>query len=282
MNELKSKIKKEKVEAFRENMILEEKSKTTIKKYIHDINYFLDYAGSESITKERIIDYKEYLQKNYSARSVNSMLASLNSFFRWLDHPEFLVKQLKIQQQAFCPEESELTKQEYIRLVKAARKTGNIRLELILQTICCTGIRISELNFVTVKAVQLGYAEVSCKGKNRRIMIPGDLRKKLLLYSQKKGIKKGEIFITKAGKTVDRSNIWREMKNLAKEASVLANKIFPHNLRHLFARSFYEIDKDIAKLADVMGHSNISTTRIYMISTGKEHRRQLERLGLVV
>ena len=210
------------------------------------------------------------------------MLASLNSFFRWLDHPEFLVKQLKIQQQAFCLEEKELSRQEYIRLVKAARKSGNIRLEMILQTICCTGIRVSELCFVTVKAVRLGYAEVCCKGKNRRIMIPGNLRKKLLLYIQKNGIEKGEVFITKAGNTMDRSNIWRKMKGLAKEAGVLADKIFPHNLRHLFARSFYEIDKDIAKLADVLGHSSINTTRIYMISTGEEHRRQLERLRLVI
>lgn len=282
MSQLKMTIKREKVEAFREHMILEERSKATIKKYIHDIECFLSYMETDPVTKERIIIYKEYLQKQYAARSVNSMLASLNSFFRFLDRPEFLVKQLKIQQQAFCPEERELTKQEYIRLVKSARKTGNIRLELILQTICCTGIRISELSFVTVKAVQMGYAEVSCKGKNRRIMIPGDLRKKLLLYIQKKGIVKGGIFITKAGNTVDRSNIWREMKNLAREAGVLAGKIFPHNLRHLFARSFYEIEKDIAKLADVMGHSSISTTRIYMISTGEEHRKQLERLGLVI
>lgn len=282
MSELKMTIKREKVEAFREHMILEERSKATVKKYIHDIECFLNYMGTDLVTKERIIIYKEYLQKQYAARSVNTMLASLNSFFRFLDRPEFLVKQLKIQQQAFCPEERELTKQEYIRLVKSARKAGNIRLELILQTICCTGIRISELSFVTVKAVQMGYAEVSCKGKNRRIMIPGDLRKKLLLYIQKKGIVKGGIFITKAGNTVDRSNIWREMKSLAREAGVLAGKIFPHNLRHLFARSFYEIEKDIAKLADVMGHSSISTTRIYMISTGEEHRKQLERLGLVI
>lgn len=282
MSQLKMTIKREKVEAFREHMILEERSKATIKKYIHDIECFLSYMEADPVTKERIIIYKEYLQKQYAARSVNSMLASLNSFFRFLDRPEFLVKQLKIQQQAFCPEERELTKQEYIRLVKSARKAGNIRLELILQTICCTGIRISELSFVTVKAVQMGYAEVSCKGKNRRIMIPGDLRKKLLLYIQKKGIVKGGIFITKAGNTVDRSNIWREMKSLAREAGVLPGKIFPHNLRHLFARSFYEIEKDIAKLADVMGHSSISTTRIYMISTGEEHRKQLERLGLVI
>lgn len=282
MSGLKLEIRRTEVEAFREYMILEERSKATVKKYIHDIGSFFDYIGKGPVTKERIISYKEHLQKNYSARSVNTMLASLNSFFRWLDHPEFLVKQLKIQQQAFCTEERELTKQEYFRLVKAAGKSGNIRLELILQTICCTGIRISELSFVTVKAVQLGYAEVCCKGKNRRIMIPGDLRKKLLLYIQKKGIKNGEVFITRSGNTVDRSNIWREMKSLAGEAGVLEGKIFPHNLRHLFARSFYEIDKDIAKLADVMGHSSISTTRIYMISTGEEHRRQLERLGLVV
>lgn len=276
------KIGKQAVDSFKQYLILEEKSKATIDKYIHDINCFLDYLKDEPVTKEQIIGYKEYLQGNYRVRSINTMLASLNSFFRWLDHPEFRVKQLKIQQEAFCPEEMELTRQEYIRLVKAARENGNIRLEMILQTICCTGIRISELSFVTVKAVRQGFAEVSCKGKNRRIMIPGDMRKKLLLYMQQRGIDKGEVFITRAGKAVDRSNIWREMKKLANTAKVLADKIFPHNLRHLFARSFYELDKDIVKLADVMGHSNISTTRIYMISTGKEHRRLLDLLRLVI
>ena len=270
------------VEEFKQYLVLEEKSKATIDKYMRDIVKFLDYMKNDPMTKERIIHYKESLQKNYSARSVNTMLAALNSFFRWLDHPEFLVKQLKIQQQAFCMEEKELSRQEYFRLVKAARRSGNSRLEMILQTICCTGIRVSELSFITVKAVRQGFAEICCKGKNRRIMIPGDLRKKLLLYIQKKAIKDGMVFITRGGIMVDRSNIWREMKSIAKEAGVLADKIFPHNLRHLFARCFYEIDKDIAKLADVLGHSNINTTRIYMISTGEEHRRQLERLRLVI
>lgn len=270
------------IKEFKQYLVLEEKSKATIDKYMRDIVKFLNYMNNDPLTKERIINYKELLQKDYSARSVNTMLASLNSFFKWLNHPEFLVKQLKIQQQAFCLEEKELSRQEYIRLVKAARRSGDIRLEMILQTICCTGIRVSELSFVTVKAVRMGYAEVCCKGKNRRIMIPGELRKKLLFYIQKKGIEKGEVFITKTGKTMDRSNIWRKMKGLAKGAGVLADKIFPHNLRHLFARCFYEIDKDMAKLADVLGHSNINTTKIYMISTGEEHRRQLERLRLVI
>lgn len=270
------------MEEFRQYLVLEEKSKATIDKYMRDIVKFLDYMNDDLMTKERIINYKESLQKNYSARSVNSMLAALNSFFRWMDHPEFLVKQLKIQQQAFCMEDRELSRQEYFRLVKAAKRSGNSRLEMILQTICCTGIRVSELSFITVRAVRQGFAEICCKGKNRRIMIPGDLRKKLLLYIQKKEIEAGTVFVTRGGSTVDRSNIWREMKNLAREAGVLADKIFPHNLRHLFARCFYEIDKDIAKLADMLGHSNINTTRIYMISTGEEHRRQLERLRLMI
>lgn len=270
------------MEEFKQYLVLEEKSKATIDKYLRDIVKFLDYMKNDPLTKERIINYKELLQKDYSARSVNTILAALNSFFRWIDHPEFLVKQLKIQQQAFCMEEKELSRQEYFRLVKAARRAGNIRLEMILQTICCTGIRVSELSFITVSAVRQGFAEICCKGKIRRIMIPGDLRKKLLLYIQKKEIKAGTVFITKGGNTVDRSNIWREMKSIAKEARVLADKIFPHNLRHLFARCFYEIDKDMAKLADVLGHSNMNTTRIYMISTGEEHRKQLEKLRLVI
>lgn len=270
------------IEEFKQHLLWEEKSKATIDKYTRDIARFLEYMKNNSLTKERIIDYKQFLQKNYSARSVNTMLASLNCFLRWQGQPEFLVKQLKIQQQAFCMEEKELSRQEYFRLVKSARRSGNGRLEMILQTICCTGIRISELSFITVKAVQQGFAEVCCKGKNRRIMIPGDLRKKLLFYIQKKGIKTGTVFVTRDGNTIDRSNVWREMKCLADDARVHPDKIFPHNLRHLFARSFYEIEKDIAKLADVMGHSSISTTRIYMVSTGREHRKQLERLRLVV
>ena len=229
-------IGKQAVESFKQYLILEEKSRATIDKYIHDINKFLDYLKEAPVTKEQIIGYKEYLQKNYRARSINTMIASLNSFFRWMDHPEFRVKQLKIQQEAFCPEEMELTRQEYIRLVKAARESGNVRLEMILQTICCTGIRISELSFVSVKAVKQGFAEVCCKGKNRRIMIPGEMRKKLLLYIQKQGIENGEVFITRAGKAVDRSNVWREMKNLAQIAGVLADKIFPHNLCQMFLR----------------------------------------------
>ncbi|MCD7999812.1 MAG: site-specific integrase [Clostridiales bacterium] len=278
----KLRIGMQEMEEFKQYMVLEEKSKATIDKYLRDIVKFLDYMKNDPLTKERIINYKELLQKDYSARSVNTILAALNSFFRWLDHPEFLVKQLKIQQQAFCMEEKELSRQEYFRLVKAARRSGNSRLETILQTICCTGIRVSELSFITVRAVRQGVAEICCKGKNRRIMIPGNLRKKLLLYIQKKEIKDGMVFITRGGNMVDRSNIWREMKSIAKEAGVLADKIFPHNLRHLFARCFYEIDKDMAKLADVLGHSNINTTRIYMISTGEEHRRQLERLRLMI
>lgn len=280
MKELK--IGMQVMEEFKQYLVLEEKSKATIDQYLRDIFKFLDYMKNDPLTKERIINYKELLQKDYSARSVNTMLAALNSFFRWLNHPEFLVKQLKIQQQSFCMEEKELSRQEYFRLVKAARRIGNSRLEMILQTICCTGIRVSELSFITVGAVRQGFAEICCKGKTRRIMIPGDLRKKLLLYIQKKEIKAGTVFTTRSGNTVDRSNIWREMKSIAKEAGVLADKIFPHNLRHLFARCFYEIDKDMAKLADVLGHSNINTTRIYMISTGEEHRRQLERLRLVI
>lgn len=275
-------INKHTVEVFKQFLILEEKSSSTISKYVHDTINFLNYLGKEPLTKERVIGYKEYLQEHYRARSVNTMLASLNCFFNWIDRPELRVKQLKIQQQAFCPDKMELTRKEYIRLVNTARTVGNRRMEMVLQAICCTGIRVGELNFITVKAVRQGCAEVCCKGKNRRIMIPGDLRKKLLFYIRQMGIERGEVFITKTGKAMDRSNIWREMKSLAAAAGVYAEKVFPHNLRHLFARSFYEIHKDIVRLADVMGHSSISTTRIYMISTGKEHQRQLDLLRLVV
>lgn len=279
---VEKKISLNAVESFAEYLMMEEKSKATIEKYVHDIHVFLRYINEEAVTKEKVIAYKEYLLRKYKVRSVNSMLASLNGFFLWQQWPEFRVKQLKIQQQAFCTDEMELTRQEYIRLVRTAREMGNVRLEMIIQTICSTGIRISELKFVTVNAVRYGYADVSCKGKSRRVMIPDDLRKKLLMYITKKGLKKGVVFLTKSGNVVDRSNIWREMKKLSEEAKVSEGKIFPHNLRHLFARCFYGMEKDIAKLADVLGHSNINTTRIYMVSTGREHQRQLNALGLVV
>lgn len=271
------------VEDFEKFLYKEEKSENTIQKYLHDVRAFMIFAGDSEITKETVITYKNKLiNENYAVRSINSMLASINSFFAFLDWTDCKVKSIKLQRQVYCPEEKELTKAEYMRLVNTAKQKGNERLNLILQTICGTGIRVSELQFITVEAIKTGEAIVSLKGKTRNVFIVKELRKKLLRYVGEQGIKSGAIFITRTGKPMSRTNIWREMKNLCAQANVNPKKVFPHNLRHLFARTFYGIEKDIAKLADILGHSSINTTRIYIISTGTEHRQRMENMHLIV
>lgn len=270
------------IAGFREHLILEERSVATIQKYIRDVNAFMAYAQNSAITKETVIAYKKYLQENYAVRSVNSMLASINSFFSFFGWNDLKVKSLKLQHQVFCPEERELTKAEYTRLCRTAERKHNERLNLILQTICGTGIRVSELQYITVEAVKHGEAVVNCKAKTRSVFIVKELRQKLLRYAAEQGIESGMIFVTRMGKPISRTNIWREMKALCVEANVNPQKVFPHNLRHLFARVFYGIEKDIAKLADILGHSSINTTRIYIISTGMEHRRRMENMHLIL
>ena len=267
---------------FKEHLILEERSEITVEKYIRDVKAFAKYAQNNAVTKETVIAYKKHLQENYAVRSVNSMLASINSLFAFLGWHDLKVKSLKLQQQVFCPEEKELTKAEYTRLCRAAERKHNERLNLILQTICGTGIRVSELQFITVEAVKQGEAVVNCKAKTRSVFIVKELKQKLLRYAAEQGIKNGMIFVTRTGKPISRTNIWREMKTLCEEANVNPGKVFPHNLRHLFARVFYGLEKDIAKLADILGHSSINTTRIYIVSTGKEHRRRMENMRLVM
>ena len=267
---------------FKKYLILQEKSSATVQKYIHDVSAFVNFVNGESITKETVIAYKNHLKENYAVRSVNSVLASINGLFSFLGLFELKVKSLKLQQQMFCSEEKELTKAEYTRLCRTAERKHNERLNLILQTICGTGIRVSELQFITVEAVKNSEAVVSLKGKTRSVFIVKGLKKKLLHYAEKQNIKSGMIFITRTGKPINRTNIWREMKALCEEANVNPGKVFPHNLRHLFARVFYGIEKDIAKLADILGHSSISTTRIYIISTGTEHRQRMENMHLIL
>lgn len=267
---------------FKKYLLLEERSAATIEKYLRDVRAFIAFANGAEITKELVIGYKKHLQENYAVRSVNSMLASINSLFAFLGWLELRVKSIKLQQQIYCPEEKELTKAEYVRLCKVAERKHNKRLSLILQTICGTGIRVSELQFITVEAVRCGEATVSCKAKTRSVFIVKELQRKLLRYAAEQTIKTGMIFVTKTSKPVSRTNIWREMKALCEEANVNPRKVFPHNLRHLFARVFYSIEKDIAKLADILGHSNIDTTRIYIISSGTEHRRRMENMHLIL
>lgn len=267
---------------FKEHLILEERSEITIEKYIRDVKAFSAYTQNTSVTKETVIAYKKHLQENYAVRSVNSMLASINSLFSFLGWHDLRVKSLKLQQQVFCPEEKELTKAEYARLCRTAERKHNERLNLILQTICGTGIRVSELQYITVEAVKQGEAVVNCKAKTRSVFIVKELKQKLLRYAAEQNIKSGMIFVTRTGKPISRTNIWREMKTLCEEANVNPQKVFPHNLRHLFARVFYSIEKDIAKLADILGHSSINTTRIYIISTGTEHRQRMESMRLIL
>ena len=270
------------IDNFRKYLVLQEKSTATIEKYIRDVKVFLIYTQGEVITKEIVIAYKNHLQKNFAVRSVNSMLASINNLFAFLNWFDLKVKSLKMQQQGFCSEEKELTREEYKRLCQAAKQKKNQRLNLIIQTICATGIRVSELKYITVEAVKCGEAIVSCKAKTRSVFIVKELKQKLLRYAAEQGIQSGMIFVTKSGKPINRTNIWREMKALCKDANVNQQKVFPHNLRHLFARTFYAIERDIAKLADILGHSSINTTRIYIISTGTEHRRRMENMHLII
>lgn len=264
---------------FYRYLVAEEKSKATTEKYLRDIDAFCRFAGEMPVTKDVAVAYKQHLlERGYAVRSVNSMLASVNSLFSFLGWQDCRVKSLRIQREAYRPESRELTKAEYFRLLDAAQSPG---LRLVLETICATGIRVSELRFFTVEAMQAGEITVRCKNKTRRILIPGKLRKRLRNFAQKEKIHSGPIFLGRNGKPLDRSRIWALMKSLCAAAGVERSKVFPHNLRKLFARTFYSQEKDIAKLADVLGHSNINTTRIYIISTGAEHRRQIERLGLI-
>lgn len=271
------------ISKFKAYLQNEEKSTNTIEKYIRDVKAFAYYANSSDITKKTVIAYKNKLvSDNYAVRSINSMIASLNSLFVFVGWDDLKVKSIKLQRQIYCPEEKELSKTEYLRLVNTAKQKGNERLNLLIQTICGTGIRVSELQYITVEAVKCGEAVVSLKGKTRSVFIVRELKKKLLRYAAEQGIKSGAIFITRNGKPMSRTNIWREMKNLCEQADVNPDKVFPHNLRHLFARTFYGIEKDIAKLADILGHSSINTTRIYIITTGNEHRQRMENMRLII
>lgn len=279
---MERRLTKDQIEAFEEYLYTEERSAKTVEKYLHDLRVFYAFMEDKELNKAAVLEYKSNLIIKYAVTSANSMLAAVNAFFRYLEFYDLCVKQYKIQKSAFCPEEKELTKAEYMSLIEAAKRKGNERLNLIIQTICCSGIRVSELQYITAEAVNRGEVFVSCKGKNRRIFIVAQLRKKLLRYLKEQKIISGAVFVTKNGKPVSRHNIWRDMKALCSEAGVPSSKVFPHNLRHLFARTFYSIEKDIAKLADILGHTSINTTRIYIVTTATEHKRKMENMRLVI
>jgi len=260
----------------------QERSAHTISKYAHDIGALCEYLGGAPITKTALIGWKEHLAATLAPASINSMLVAVNGFLQFCGWAELRVKLLKIQKSAFLSEEKELSRAEYERLVRAAKMQENERLALVIQTICATGIRVSELRFITAEAVQRGRAEISNKGKLRVVFLPRALRKLLSDYLRRQGKTTGAMFTTRSGRPLDRSNIWRDMKALCQSAKVDAKKVFPHNLRHLFARTFYALDHDLSRLADILGHSNISTTRIYTAECGSVHAQQMERLRLVI
>ena len=267
------------ISRFKQYLLIEEKGSVTVEKYLRDVRCFYSFLDNRAISKEETIAYKEHLTQQYAPASVNSMLVALNCFLRFIGKTDCCVKQLKIQRQIFCGEEKELTQSEYQLLVKAAKNT---RLSLVIQTICSTGIRVSELQYITVEAVRVGKAVVNCKNKTRVIFIPMSIQKLLKTYIKKSGVTAGSVFVTRSRKPLNCRNIWRDMKALCEQAGVSPDKVFPHNLRHLFATVYYRIYKDIVKLADILGHSSVETTRIYLLTTGIEHRRQLERLKLVL
>ena len=260
----------------------QERSPHTISKYAHDIGALLTHLDGAPITKVALIDWKEQLTGTLAPASVNSMLVAVNGFFQFCGWQNLKIKLLKIQKSVFIDEEKELSRAEYERLVYAAKQQENERLALVLQTICATGIRVSELKFITAEAVNTGRAEISNKGKRRIVFLPRKLRKLLTAYLRKEGKSSGIVFTTRNGKPLDRSNIWRDMKALCQSADVDPEKVFPHNLRHLFARTFYSVDHDLSRLADILGHSNIATTRIYTAECGNVHAQQIEKLGLTI
>lgn len=269
------------IQEFSDYLCREERSAATQEKYLRDARTFFQAAEGNEITKELVVAWKKNLiARGYAVRSVNSMIASINSLLDFLGMQTCKVKSIRLQHQTYCTEDKELTKAEYLRLLSASKK--NEQLNLVLQTICGTGIRVSELRFFTVEAISRGEITVHCKSKTRTILVPGKLKKLLLSYAKKHGIRNGAIFITKKGRPLDRSNIWTQMKRLCTVAGVNPSKVFPHNLRKLFARTFYDLEKDIAKLADILGHSSVDTTRIYIMTTVTEHRRKIEKLGLVI
>lgn len=279
----KQKITSQQIEAYTQYLRAEEKSTATMEKYLRGVRAFASWLDGREVTKELATNWKAHLvSQNYAPTTVNAMLSALNSLLEFLGLRECRVRFLKIQRRLFRDADRELTKDDYQRLLNTARNLGRERLGLLVETIGATGIRVSEVRYITVEAVRQGKAEIALKSKIRTILLPGKLCRKLLKYAKKQKTASGAIFRTKSGKEIGRRQIWAELKGLCKHAGVEPGKVFSHNLRHLFATVFYRACRDIAKLADLLGHSSIETTRIYLIASGTEHRRELDRLGLVL
>ena len=271
----------ENIKKFEEYLYAEERSCSTVEKYIRDLRFFRGRLQGGNVDKSVIVKYKKELCERYAVKSVNSMLSSVNAFFVFMGWHDLKVKTLKIQRRIFSDKSKELSKAEYERLLIAAKNRKNKRLYYLMQTVASTGLRVSEIQYVTCEAVKKGQAVINCKGKIRQIFLPKKLCKMLLSYIKDRNIKSGSVFVSKTGKPIDRSHIWKMLKSLCEAAGVSRDKVFPHNFRHLFARTFYSLQKDIVRLADILGHSNIETTRIYTMESGAEHRKLLQKLGLL-
>ncbi|MBR1598057.1 MAG: tyrosine-type recombinase/integrase [Lachnospiraceae bacterium] len=281
---MKKVITSQLLENYRLFLNEQEKSKSTIQKYMSDLNKLTGYADGRELTKMLLIEYKDYLrnEKKYKTSSINSYLVAANRFFDYMEWYDLKVKPFKVQKEVFVPEDRELSKEEYKKLLWTAAACKKTKIGMVIQTICATGIRISELSAITVPSIKRGVVFIYNKGKERQVLLSRDIQLKLLQYIRKNGIKSGAVFQTISGKPLDRTYVWREMKKLCDSAGVNKSKVFPHNLRHLFARTFYNLYKDIAKLADILGHSNIETTRIYIRESGVEYMKQLNSLKLVL
>lgn len=276
------KLSNAELQEFIHELYCDEKSQQTIEKYQLACRRFLTFADGRDIDKELVLAYKETLVAQYAPATVNAALSGINAFLRYAELEKCCVRQLRIQRQIYYAPEKELHYEEYCRLVYAAQDQGDEQLSLLLQTICSTGIRVSELPYITVAAARYGRATVTNKGKTRVVLLPRLLQTKLLRFAAEQGIRSGSVFITSEGTALDRSTVWRRMKELCPYAGVAPEKVFPHNLRHLFACAFYEQDKDPIKLADLLGHASLNTTRIYTAASGFEHERQLNRMKLVL
>lgn len=280
---MKHKITQIEMKQFEKYLREEEKSKGTIEKYMRDVETLRSYIGEkEYVSKEVMIQYKQHLLTQYEITTANSMLAAINSFFKTMEWYDCVVKSFRVQREAFRSENRELSREEYYRLVQTAKENGNTRLYLLMQTVCSTGIRISELQFITVESLHIKRAKVSLKGKTRTVILPSSLCIKLMAYVEDMKIESGSIFVTRNGTPMNRSNIFKEMKALCEQAGVEKEKVFPHNLRHLFACVYYEEEKDISHLADLLGHASVNTTRIYLSKSGEQQAKQIEKMNLVI
>ncbi len=270
------------IEDFAARLREDERSAATVEKYCREAARFAAWLEGREVNQVLALEYKAQLAESRTPAGVNGAVAALNKLFSFLGLEGCRLKAVKQQRRIFRDEARELTENEYRRLLAAARRRGNERLLLVMETVCSTGIRISELRFFTVESAKRGRVEVDNKGKRRTVFLPGKLQTLLLRYARKRGIAEGPVFVTRTGRPLDRSNIWSEMKGLCREAGVEPGKVFPHNLRHLFARTYYGLEKDIVRLADILGHASIETTRIYTMESGYTHRKQLERMRLVI